>query len=225
VCTLGNIVEPVKRPYNAPRREAAAAQTRATILRAAQARFERDGWAATTIKAVAEDAGVSPKTIEASFGTKAALLDATVTFVFRGEEEDVPMGERGPAQAFAAATTAAEALNLHAAYGRPIAQRTARIAAVVESAPPVQELWGQMLANARFGMHWAAEHILGLPGLRADATAEFVETTLRVAMDWATYRLLTTERGYTPEAYEAWMREYYARMLLEPGHDPGAANI
>src|SRR5262249_25574217 len=136
------------------------------------------------------------------------------TFVFRGEEEDVPVMEREPAQAFAATTTAKEALDRHAAYGRQVTERTARIAAVVESAPPLRALWATLLANARLGSHWATEPILSCPGLRADATAEFVETTLRVAMDWGTYRMLTTERGLSPEEYEAWMREYYARMLL-----------
>jgi AcrR family transcriptional regulator len=206
--------EPVKRAYNAPRREAAAAQTRATILRAAQQRFEADGWAATTIKAVAEQAGVSPKTIEAAFKTKAALLEATVTFIFRGEDESVPMIERPPARAFEAATTAPEALERHAAYARPITQRTANIAKVVETAPPLQDLWATMLANGRFGARWASERVIGKPGLRAGVTNELVETTIRLAMDWGTYRLLTTERGMSPENYEDWMREYYARMLL-----------
>jgi|ERR1700754_4849075 len=215
--------EPVKRAYHAPRREAAAAQTRATILSAAQECFERDGWAATTVKAVAERAGVSPKTIEATFGTKAALLEATVTFVFRGTDEDVPVMEHAPARAFAATNTAADALDKHAAYARTVGQRTANIAAVVENAPPVADLWATMLSNVRFGAHWAAEHIMGQPGLRADATIELVETTLRLAMDWATYRLLTTERGMTPAGFEAWMREYYARMLLEPGSRSGAS--
>jgi AcrR family transcriptional regulator len=217
--------EPVKRAYNAPHREAAAAQTRATILSAAQECFERDGWAATTVKAVAARAGLSPKTIEATFGTKAALLEATVTFVFRGTDEDVPVMEHAPARAFAATTTAADALDKHAAYARTVGHRTANIAAVVESAPPVRELWATMLANVRFGAHWAAEHIMGKPGLRADATIEMVETTLRVAMDWGTYRLLASEFGLSPEGYEAWMRDYYARMLLEPGHDSRPANI
>jgi AcrR family transcriptional regulator len=208
--------EPVKRAYNAPRRQAAAALTRTTILRAAQERFEHDGWATTTIKAVAETAGVSPKTIEANFHTKTALLAATVTFVFRGEDQDVPMTEREPARAFMQATTATEALDRHAAYARPITQRSARIAAVVETAPGLEELWERMRANARFGARWACEQIVTKPGLRADATPDLVETTLLVAMDWGTYRLLTTERALTPESYEAWMRHYYARVLLDP---------
>ena len=211
--------EPVKRAYRAPRREAAAALTRATILGAAQARFEHEGWAATTVKAVAKDAGVSPKTIEAIFGTKAALLQATVSFALRGGDEDTrPMIERAPAQAFVRAETAREALTRHAAYARPITERSALMAAVVESAARsderLRELWATMTHNRRFGARWAATHLLAKPGLEPQATPELIETTVLLAIDWATYRTLTQEAGFSPEAYEAWMREYYARMLL-----------
>ena len=72
------------RRYHAPRRAAAAAQTREAILHAAQDQFQARGWAATTIAAVAADAAVSPKTIQALFGTKAALLAAYLAEVFGG---------------------------------------------------------------------------------------------------------------------------------------------
>ena len=65
---------PRTRRYHAPRRAAAAEETRRDILRAAQEQFEAHGWAATTMRAIALSAGVSPKTVEALFATKPALL-------------------------------------------------------------------------------------------------------------------------------------------------------
>ena len=57
------------RSYQAPQREAAALRTRETVLTAAATLFAERGFAGTTIQAVAGEARVSPKTIEAAFGT------------------------------------------------------------------------------------------------------------------------------------------------------------
>src|ERR687884_2372550 len=125
-------VKPPKRPYHAPRRAAAAAQTRGAIVAAAKARFEAGGWVATTMAAVATDAGVSPKTIEATFGTKAKLLAAVVDYAIRGDVDPTPMAERSEVQGERDAPDAATMLELHAQRSAAIATRAAHIASVVE---------------------------------------------------------------------------------------------
>ncbi len=60
-----------------PSREAAAALA-GVILRAATALFLRDGYAATSMEAVAATAGVSKRTLYARFPDKAALLQEAV---------------------------------------------------------------------------------------------------------------------------------------------------
>src|SRR5919202_772497 len=120
-------VKPPKRPYHAPRRAAAAAQTREAIVAAAKARFEAGGWVATTMAAVAADAGVSPKTIEATFGTKAKLLAAVVDYAIRGDVDPTPMAARTEVQAERVAADAATMLDLHARRSTAIATRAARI--------------------------------------------------------------------------------------------------
>jgi AcrR family transcriptional regulator len=55
-------------------RQEQAAVTRRRILDAARALFFRNGYAATTLKAVAEEAGVAVQTLYAVFGSKAAIL-------------------------------------------------------------------------------------------------------------------------------------------------------
>ena len=68
----------VKRPYHSPLRQAQAEATRARILDASLKLFAESGYAATTIAAVAREAGVVPETIYASFGTKKALMDGLI---------------------------------------------------------------------------------------------------------------------------------------------------
>src|SRR5215469_13147052 len=63
-----------KRPYHSQVRQRQAEETQRRILTAARSLFESQGYAATTVEAIAEQALVSPKTIEAVFGSKRALL-------------------------------------------------------------------------------------------------------------------------------------------------------
>src|SRR5260370_324577 len=63
-----------KRPYHSRVRQRQAEETRRRILEVARSLFESQGYAATTLEAIAELAEVSPKTIAAVFGSKRALL-------------------------------------------------------------------------------------------------------------------------------------------------------
>src|SRR3977135_1421570 len=82
------------RSYESPRRREQAAATRRAILSAAQRLFERQGYAATTMAAIADDARVALKTVYVAFETKSGLLRALWHLLLRGDQEDVPVGER-----------------------------------------------------------------------------------------------------------------------------------
>src|SRR5688572_13308145 len=103
-----------RRRYDAPRRAAAAARTRERVLRAAKATFEKRGWAGATIPAIARAARVSHQTVEATFGTKAALLEAVVDYSIRGDASSMPLRRREVVADIDAAPTAAAMLDLHA---------------------------------------------------------------------------------------------------------------
>ena len=66
---------PVKRAYASPLREKAAAQTRAAILRVATDLFGQRGYGLVTVADIAAAAGVSPKTVFASAGSKREIMD------------------------------------------------------------------------------------------------------------------------------------------------------
>jgi AcrR family transcriptional regulator len=206
-----------KRRYHAPQRSAAAEQTRGAIVSAAKTLFEEAGWAGTTIRAVAETAGVSPKTVEAIYRTKPALLGAAVDFAIRGDALPVPMPEREPIAEMEAAPDAATMLELHAAHLRRVNGRSARLAWAVEHAarsdPALAELWRRMNDNRRFGVDWAVRTLLRKPGAE-HLEPHDAEPVVWVALDWGTYRLLTEQVGLDPDGFEAWVAGYYRRMLL-----------
>lgn len=70
-----------KRPYHSHVRQRQAEETRRRILVAARSLFESQGYAVTTLEAIAEIAEVSPKTIAAVFG---AAPGPAVACVSRG---------------------------------------------------------------------------------------------------------------------------------------------
>lgn len=83
--------EPVKGNSDAGRRrEARARVTRDRIVEAARRLFESHGYAATTVTAIATEAGVAAATVYQAFGTKYAILaralDTAIT------DDHVPMG-------------------------------------------------------------------------------------------------------------------------------------
>jgi AcrR family transcriptional regulator len=222
---------PPTRSYHAPRRTAAAAETRQAILRAAKEEFEARGWAATTMRSIAISARVSPKTVEAQFATKPALLEATLLAALGGDAartdtddlavvppEAVREIQGEAARAIERAPDAATMLELHAAMVTENNARAARICWALETAAPSEDglaaLWARVTEAQRFGVRWSAEVLLGKPGVRADLTLREAEVTFLTGTDWNTYRTLTTKGDMGPEEARAWITRYYRRMLL-----------
>ncbi|HZA30085.1 MAG TPA: helix-turn-helix domain-containing protein, partial [Propionibacteriaceae bacterium] len=74
------------RRYSTPKRDQRAAATRAAILAAAEEMFLRDGYARTSMKSIAMQAGVSEKTMYLAFTTKATLLRQVIQSRVQGDE-------------------------------------------------------------------------------------------------------------------------------------------
>ena len=207
------------RSYHSPHREEAATRTRLAIVTAGQHLFTSHGWAGTTMRALADAAGVSVKTVEAMFGTKAALLEEVVRFAIRGDLEDVEMPQRQAVAGIKAAPDAQTMLELHAAHLRAVNERSAGLAWTVEQAVPsdaaVARLWDQMNSSRTYAVGWATSTLLAKPGRRPRLRRRLVEATFWVALDWGTYRTLTTHAGLSAAGYEEWLRAYYASAFLE----------
>ena len=74
----------MNRTYSSPLRAEQAQATRRRILDAARAQFLDAGWAATTVKVIADAAAVAPATVYAVFGTKRAVLSALIDEAMAG---------------------------------------------------------------------------------------------------------------------------------------------
>lgn len=210
-----------RRSYDSERRRAAAAARRLAILAAARETFEARGWAGARLRDVSRAAGVSQKLVEAVFGTKAALLQATVDYAIRGDDDPRPMPQRGSIRAIEEAPDAPTMLRLHARHLRLVNARSAGIAAVVEQGAAadgaVAELWRGMNANREYAVGWAVDTLLRKRGRRRGLTRAGAATAFWVALDWGTYRTLTRHAGLDDDGYERWLLDYYRSLLLPPG--------
>jgi len=186
-------------------------------MEAAKGLFEHHGWAGTTLRAVATEAGISQKSVEAIYKTKAGLLQATIDYAMRGDTSPIPMPQRPALLEMETIADARTMLELHAAHLRRIVPRSAAIAWAVEQAAQSggkpAELWAQMNHNRTYAVRWATTTLLGKPNT-THLDKRHTETVFWIAIDWGTYRTLTRDAGLDDGDYERWLRDYYVRTLL-----------
>lgn len=203
----------VKRAYSSAKRQAQAAETRRSILDAAHELFVVDGYAATTIQAIAARAGVAVQTVYAVFGKKSELLRQLIERTITGDDEPLPITDRAEAQAVAGEPDARRRAELDAALSRSITQRVAPLVRVAEEAaasdPELAAMMDAVKAARRQEMIASARILAGPDGLRADH--EDAAATLYVLYSPQVADMLMGDYGWSPERYEAWL----ARMLLE----------
>ena len=145
------------RRYDSPRRRAQAAATRADILGAAQRLFERQGYAATTMEAIAVEAGVALKTVYVAFETKSGLLRALWNHLLRAGRDETPVAEQEWYREMLEEPDAERQLRLLARNARVVKLRIGGVLEVIRSAAPVDAeigaLWSRIeqdfLANQR----------------------------------------------------------------------------
>jgi AcrR family transcriptional regulator len=181
------------------------------------------------MRSIATRAGVSQKTIERLFATKAALLEATLlAFLVGGRANTDARGfvrREALLDVFGEATRdierapdAATVLDVIATAVCDAHSRAARMYATVETSVPcdkrLAQLWERMIESQLFVLRRWAEILLQKPGVRADLTLSKAEQTLLVTSDWNLYRALIRKGGMTPDDVKAWASEYHRRMLL-----------
>ena len=202
-----------RRRYSTPKRDQRAAATRAAILAAAETLFLRDGYARTSMKAIAGQAGVAEKTMFLAFASKAALLRQVIQVAVGGDEAPIPLPERPDWRALVAGPVD-EVFDRFAARNASLMTRTAAIIALGEAAasadPELAEYRDQAHAATRANLRALAGELhrrgaLG-PGVSEQQAAD---TMYAVATDEGVFLRLTGECGWTPDRYA----ELIARTL------------
>jgi AcrR family transcriptional regulator len=210
-----------QRSYDSPRRRQQAAATREQILTAAQKLFERDGYAATSMAAVALQAGVSLKTVYVVFETKSGLLRALWHRLLRGDRDDAPVGEQPWFRRVIDEPDPRAQLRLNARNSREVKQRAGAIMEVIQGAAPgdaeIGELWRRIQTEFHANQRAVVASIQEKEALRPDMDLNTATDVLWTLNHPSVYQLLVGERGWSPERYEQWLIAMLDSQLIDAG--------
>jgi AcrR family transcriptional regulator len=209
-----------KRRYNSPHRREQAAATRREILEAAQRLFERHGYAATTMAAIATEAGVALKTVYVAFATKSGLLRALWHLLLRGDQADVPVGERDWYREIVHEPDPERQLRLNAHNSRIVKQRAAALMRVIRDAAPadadIEALWSRIQSDFYDIQRPIVEAVHAKKALRPGLDVTRATDVLWSLNHPDVWQLLVRERGWTPEEWEQWFGDTACSQLLAP---------
>jgi AcrR family transcriptional regulator len=206
------------RAYNSPQRARQAAATRRAIVDAAQRAFERDGYRATTMEAIALDAGVSLKTVYVAFATKSNLLRAVWDLVLKGDADDTPVAERPWYLEVVEERDPERQLRLNARNARVVKERIAAMLAAIRDAssidPDARELWALIQSDFYANQRVIVEAVHHNGGLAAGLDVTRATDILWTLNHPDVWLLLVDERGWTAEQFEDWFADTTCQLLL-----------
>lgn len=213
--------ERAKRKYDSRRRLQQAAVTRRSILDAAQLLFERDGYVATTMEAIAGEAGVALKTVYSAFTTKSGLLRALWDLLLKGDVHDAPVAARPWYVEMLEEPDPEAQLRLNARNARMVRTRIGPLLGVIRSAagvdPDSAALWDLIQRDFYENQRTLVATIHERGGLRADLDVTRAADILWTLNHPDVWLLLVGERGWTPEQFETWFADATVHELLDGG--------
>jgi AcrR family transcriptional regulator len=204
--------------YASEVRDEQARRTRRAIVTAAYDLFLAQGYAATTIDAIAQAAHVSRRTVFNSVGGKAVLLKLAYEWAIVGDDEPVALADRPAVKAIQAEPHPRKALALWAQMVVEVAARVAPISEVLTAAadadPAAAELLGEASRNRMSGATAFIQYLASLDGLAAGLTEQRAAELCWALMDGHLYRLLVVQRGWSTAEFTRWLSESLVTALL-----------
>lgn len=203
--------------YDNRRRQDMARATRARILEAAAASFLARSFAGTTIRQVAEDAGVSPETIYKAFGSKAALLKTVYDVALVGDDEAVPLAARPEAIAVRDAQSPAAAAIAYAQLAQLISSRVDPLLRVILGARDTDPTLAQFAATTERERHagstFYVRHWADQGWLRNDISLDRAIDTVW-ALNSPQPRWLLLDNGWSDQDYTAWLADLIQHAIF-----------
>lgn len=199
-----------RRAYDSVRRADQAQRTKDAIAQAARRLFTAHGWTATTVREVAQEAGVAVPTVYAAYGNKTGLALALADAADLAADLPAELVEIEAAQGDPAGQLAAMA-----AFDRRLFERSGDLVLMLREAGRTEP---DLAGVYRDGRRRA-------DAFRTEVFSSWREGTLRTDVPTAidayaalcnidVYRTLTEERSWTPERIETWWAALLPRELL-----------
>lgn len=218
----------VKRLYSSPLREQAARRTRAQIRSAAGRLFVEHGYVTTTMRDIADAAGVAPRTVFSAFpGGKFDLFHECLDVATAGDERPVPMAER--AEVLDALDDPDRIVTSIVEIGADLLDRAGPlIMTMVESSGADDDMRGfaaQAAAVNYTNVTNAATALRQHGLLRTGLTVDYAADVLQTLCSPHVHALFRQGRGWTTTQYRDWLSATIASTLLRPAaHSDGTRN-
>jgi AcrR family transcriptional regulator len=199
----------VKRPYDGSgRREAARARRYAVVL-SAKDLFERDGYRATTIAAIAAASNVSSEMVYKSFGNKAALAKAVFDLAVAGDDEPVPVRDRPSALAVTSEPEARRKIALFVDGLVERLERSVKVQIMIRDGRHVDDalipVWEQVLGEGLTGMEMLGRQLMETGQLRQNLTLAEIRDVLWNYLAIDHYERLVLVRGWRVADFQRWL--------------------
>jgi AcrR family transcriptional regulator len=217
---MGDMAKEVKsRPYDSRRRQAQSTNTRQRILDAARHLILDRGYRATTIGAVAAEAGVSVDTIYALVGRKPVILRELIEQAISGTDHAVEAEEREYVTAMRAEPEPAKKLAIYARAVCTIQTRMAPLFLALRDASSTEveaeRVWKDISERRAANMGKLVRDVADPGGLRAGVSLDDAADVVWAMASSELYVMLTAERGWSPAHYEGWLADTWCRLLLD----------
>lgn len=208
-----------KRSYSSPVRAQQARLTRRRILEAATALIAADGYASTTVAAVASAAGVSPQTVYNAFTDKPTLLKAAYDVAIAGDDEPTPLAERPEVKALYELTDPADFLHGYAALGRTLLDRMGalalQLAAGAANGDPDLIAHVEVTDEERaIGTLFVVRRVDALGALAPGLSLERARDRIWTLNSVHVWHLLTSGRGWSGDEYQEWIGDAMCDAIL-----------
>jgi len=204
------------RRYSSPVRDEQAARTRTRILDAASELFIERGYGRTTMKDIADEAGVSRDTVHAVFGSKAQVLTALIDQRLVPDGNVASVRQRPEAQRIKNEADQRKQIELFADFITGISTELRPVFEILRTAsavePEMAKVFGDMDRFRMNHMQAYARWIAARGPLR-------VSTRRAGEIIWALAspdvgRMLCDEIGWTQAEHARWLADTLVRTLL-----------
>jgi len=222
--SIGAILSPMVREvkghaYDASLRRERSAERRQRIVDSARDLMIERGYRATKVSDVASRAGVNVDTVYELVGRKPVVLRELIEQAISGVDHAVVPEERDHVVAMRHEPDPTKKLVIYAHAIRETHERLAPLLLALREAsstePEAEQVWKEISDRRAANMRTMVGDLRRAGGLRSGLSVDEAADVVWLTNSPELFVMLTRERGWSPDQYERWLGDAWARLLLD----------